>query len=226
MPLERTEAVAGRPVWPEGQKIRHHGNEQTLLATRFEDWADYHPALAEAIDTFHRMESTPFRKRYIAAFGGTKIESLEQWHVPAADLVSQRAMAFCRAALPIDDARPIESWANIYRSGDYAMPHSHPDADASVLYVLDPGRDEPGLPGGDPLAGLFAVVDPRYAACCEKQKGYVTNPVMPKLLPGTMLLFPAWLVHGVNPHCGTRPRITLTWNVRTISSPARQPQKN
>ena len=205
--------VAGRPVWPEGQKIRFHGNEQTLLQTRFEDWQEYHPALLSALEAIHRSEATPFRRRYIAAFGGTKIEAPERWNVPQATLVARRAMAFCTTALSIASAQLMESWANIYRDGDYAMPHSHPGANASLLYIVDPGRDEPAPE--DPLAGLFAIVDPRYAACCETQKGFVTNPVMPKIPPGTMLLFPGWLVHAVNPHTGPRPRITMTWNIRT-----------
>jgi len=216
-----TDRVAGHPVWPEGQKIRHHGDEQVLLATRFEDWSDYHPGLLTALDAIHRSEATPFRRRYIAAFGGTKIDSPERWTVPAATLLARRAMAFCTTALPIASAQIVESWANLYGSGDYAMAHSHPGASASVLYVVDPGRDE--TDDADPLAGVFAVVDPRYAACCGNQKGFVTNPVMPKLLPGTMLLFPGWLAHAVNPHRGRRPRITMTWNIRTTDPPDKDP---
>jgi hypothetical protein len=74
--------------------------------------------------------------------------------------------------------------------------------------MLDPGDPDPE----DPLSGQFAVLDPRYRDCCRDQPSYLTNPIMPKLVAGSMLLFPGWLVHGVNPYTGTRPRITLTWN--------------
>jgi hypothetical protein len=42
---------------------------------------------------------------------------------------------------------------------------------------------------------------------------------MPKLYPGLMLVFPGWLVHAVNPYRGTRPGITMTWNVRLEGAP-------
>jgi hypothetical protein len=201
--------------WRPDQPIKHQGNSRIVLATRFDDWPRYHAALIDAIIV--QSEDPGFARRYVAAFGGTKVESPERWQIPAVALVCRRAMAFCAAALNTVAPHSFESWANIYGSGDYAIAHSHPGATASLLYIVDPGSEETSHDRSsevDPLAGQFAIVDPRYPPCCQSQDGYVTNPVMPKLYPGLMLLFPGWLVHTVNPHRGTRPRITMTWNVK------------
>lgn len=204
------------PAWPAAQTIRHQGDTRTVLATRFEDWARYHGDLEAAILVL--AQDRRFARRYIAAFGGIKVETPEHWGVPAADLVCRRAMAFCRAALNVRVPQPFESWSNIYHAGDYAMPHSHPGASVSLLYVVATGNAAgdaaPDEAASDPLGGMFAIVDPRYPACCKLEPGHLTNPVMPKLLPGLMLLFPGWLVHAVNPHRGTTPRITMTWNLK------------
>ncbi|MEX0808376.1 MAG: putative 2OG-Fe(II) oxygenase [Dongiaceae bacterium] len=206
--------------WPAGQTIAHLGDARIVLATRFGDWPRYHDGLLAAIAA--AATDAHYMRRYIAAFGGTKVESPERWEHPAANLVCRRALAFCAAALGSPVPHAFESWANVYRAGDYAMPHSHPAATVSLLYVVDIGTDEAAGKDhteDDPLSGHFAIVDPRYPACCKAEPGRVTNPVMPKLSPGMMLLFPGWLVHSVNPHRGTRPRITMTWNVRLAAEP-------
>ena len=38
--------------------------------------------------------------------------------------------------------RPVfadDTWASVYRAGDYCMPHSHLRANASIVYMLDVG---------------------------------------------------------------------------------------
>ena len=37
--------------------------------------------------------------------------------------------------------------------------------------------------------------------------------------PGTMIIFPGRMVHGVNPYGGTAPRITLAWNINREAQP-------
>jgi hypothetical protein len=65
----------------------------------------------------------------------------------------------------------------------------------------------------DPLSGKLAIVDPRVEVCCQTRKEAMTNPLMPRMGPGTMVVFPSVLVHSVNPYTGTRPRITVAWNI-------------
>jgi hypothetical protein len=208
-------------IWPAGQKLQTRSGDRTLFLTRFEDIDSYHPALIARV--LELAAGSPFTRKYIRAFGGVKVERPAAWNSPEAALVDARAAAMLREALGIAGATVFESWANVYRRGDYSMPHSHPRAAASVVYVLDPGDPDPE----DPLSGQFAVLDPRWRDCCQDQANYLTNPIMPKLPAGSMLLFPGWLVHGVNPYTGSRPRITFTWNFRGAgqAAPPAAPQE-
>ncbi|HWA41626.1 MAG TPA: putative 2OG-Fe(II) oxygenase [Hypericibacter adhaerens] len=193
-------------TWPEGQRVRRQKSAELTL-TRFADSEDHRPALMAAI--LRLAQGSRFARRYIRAFGGIKVDHVAEWEVPEADLVEARACEFYRRIHGVAGLRVLESWANIYRQGDYSMPHSHPGAAVSVVYFLDLGDPDPR----DPISGQFAVFDPRVSACCRDQPDCLTNPFMPKLEAGTMILFPGWLVHGVNPYTGERPRITLTWNL-------------
>src|SRR5262249_41216559 len=120
-------------------------------------------------------------------------------------------LAFSQHLTRSDGAVIDLSWANIYRRGDYSMPHSHERTAASVVYSVD--RGDSG--GPDEFGGQLMFVAPRVDACCGIRRGSATAPPMPFMPPGTMVLFPSPFAHCVNPYWGTRPRITLAWNIDT-----------
>ena len=82
---------------------------------------------------------------------------------------------------------------------------------------VESGASKPATDGepdaGDPDAGQFSIVDPRLARCCRVQEGCLTNSLYTSMTPGTLLMFPASVVHAVNPYRGKRPRITIAWNI-------------
>lgn len=208
-------AVGGErlPVWPADQQITAFDEERKVLRVRFEDIGDYHPALVAKI--LELAERPEYAKQNARSMGGTKLYGLHQWSCPEADLLEARAMALFKRALGADQAVVDLSWANVYRRGDYIMPHSHVRALASVVYILEAGEDDPE----DSNSGLFSFVDPRYGPCCELEKGYMTNPVRLRLKPGTMIIFPGQMVHCVNPYGGSTPRISLAWNINREAQP-------
>jgi hypothetical protein len=95
------------------------------------------------------------------------------------------------------------------------MPHSHLRAVASLIYVLDPGDPV----DDDPLGGRLYFCDTRIPFCVAHEPGRVTQLFMPVLHPGSLLIFPAEYIHAVNPYCGERPRLTLSWNVNRTKLP-------
>ncbi len=195
------------PVWPDGQEITALDDERTVLRTRFTDTEAYHPALRA---TILEMAARPaFAGQRARSMGGTKLYGLHEWDSPAAELVEARAVELFRRALDSNQAAIDLSWANVYRRGDYIMPHSHIRTLASVVYMLEVGEPDPE----DANSGLFAFVDPRYSLCCEAEPGRMTNPVRLHLKPGSMIIFPGQLVHCVNPYGGATPRISLSWNI-------------
>ena len=199
-------------VWPKGQKAEICG-DPTIRKITFADIQEYHPRLVAKLLEFE--EHHRLRKRYYRGAGGTKILNLGQWVSPEAELINARATSMFKRVLECDHAVVDISWANVYRSGDYCMPHSHLRSTASVVYCLDPGDENPD----DMHSGHFCFVDPRLRVCCQEQDGGMTAPFLPGMTAGTMIIFPSQLVHVVNPYSGKRPRITLSWNINKNALP-------
>ncbi len=111
----------------------------------------------------------------------------------------------------------VNAWANVNRAGHANQVHAHPGCLWSGCYYVDDGGA-----GADPEAGgAFEIMDPRglapamYApelapalAGCQSMGG--SELIVPET--GMMLLFPAWLPHGVRPYRGTGTRISVAFN--------------
>lgn len=199
-------------IWPQGLGLSTAG-DPTIKLVHFDDIDRYHPQL---IATLLELEKQEHRRRtFFRGAGGTKIYDIEQWDSTEANLVAARARRLCQEVLRCDSVVTESSWANIYRAGDYCMPHSHVRCTASVVYFVALGESDPE----DPLSGRFFFADARIAACCREEKGCVTNPILPELRAGSMIVFPAQIIHCVNPYIGAGPRITLAWNLNPVKPP-------
>jgi hypothetical protein len=192
--------------WPTQQHIVSAG-DPTIGLTQFSDTESYHPTLKETILRLERTSSQ--RERLARGSCGIKVHHIETWSCPAAQLLTRRAIALFKHMLKTDSAHIDTGWANIYRDGDYCMPHSHIRAQASVVYLLDPGDDDMK----DKLMGKFYFADPRLAYCCQHHPGHMTRLLIPDMQPGSMIIFPGAVMHAVNPYSGARPRITCSWNI-------------
>lgn len=100
------------------------------------------------------------------------------------------------------------SWASIYKKGDYHPVHSHPMATLAAVYCVD-STDEL------PPAGLIDLYDPRpnigYYYSGIPLFGQSIRSI--KLNSGDLLIFPAWLNHFVHPLRSSEPRITISANI-------------
>ena len=130
-------------------------------------------------------------------------------------LLNARAVELFKIATGAAQGVIDVGWANLFRQGDYITAHSHVRAHGSVVYCLDEGE----LDAGNRLAGQLCIIDPRYPPCCKIKQGCMTNPRILSLKAGTMVAFPAALVHAVHPYEGTRPRITFAWNITKTALP-------
>ncbi len=195
------------PVWPPGQTWQTLPGRPPVLLAHFTDTAAYHAGLIARIQALENDEE--MSKRYVRVVSGTKVHHLDRWNSPEADFINQRAIEFFKRALRLKAACVDLSWATVYRTGDYTAPHSHLRAQASIVYCVDPGDD----PRPDTPDGKLCFVDPRYTTCCNLEPNRMTYIVIPDMRAGSMVLFPAELVHCVNPYAGKRPRITLSWNI-------------
>ena len=193
--------------WPAGQRLSAPDAANSFLTTHFADHERYAPALVRRLVAL--ASSGPFRQQYGRHLGGTKLYNPETWDAALGGFLNARALAFHRAVTRRQDGVVEAGWANLYRAGDYIVPHSHTRADMSLVYMLDPGDADPA----EPTSGRFCFAEPRWALCCQLEPGRLSNTIGPTMTPGTMLIFPAEAVHFVHPYLGQRPRITLSWNI-------------
>jgi len=195
-------------VWPDGQSINPLESDSAIAIAHFKDHAAYHPPL---IARMLELERNPaFVDRLMRGSCGVKVRHVDKWDCAAADLIHARAQELFRRMLKTGEAVVDDCWGNIYRRNDYCMPHSHMRATASVVYFLESGEaEEPG----DRLAGKFFIADPRLKYCTPYLDGHMTRVLVPNAQRGSMIIFPGYILHGVNPYLGEKPRLTLSWNI-------------
>lgn len=205
-------------VWPSNQHVSPClKTETTILQTKFDGPTKINENLAKAI---LNLENDPrFGVKLVRGSCGMKLHHIDRWKVPEAELIHARAIAFFINGLGFDQAVVDQCWANIYRKGDYCMPHSHVRSTIAIVYLVNPGDSNPDFP----MDGKFYFCDPRVKSACARQTNSLTHLIMPKLLPGSMISFPGSMVHGVNPYNGDRPRITLSWNINRLALPGKPP---
>jgi hypothetical protein len=213
------------PAWPERQTLEPLSAPVMALA-RFSDSEAFQAPLVEAV---LRAEADPKRrsvlvleppgqKKVVFRGGcGTKVRRIELWGDAAASLIHARALMLAHHTLSRRPVYSDDSWASVYRAGDYCMPHSHLRSDVSIVYMLDTGDDDPD----EPMAGKLSFADPRIDACCPDEPSRVTRHMIPEMSSGTMLIFASDYLHSVNTYRGRRPRITLSWNVTLTKLPGR-----
>lgn len=104
----------------------------------------------------------------------------------------------------------LTAWANVSRSGDFNTPHIHPQNHWSgVFYVLAPDFSADRIN----RAGNIEFLDPRGPVTMLKSPGQSDSmSLSPR--QGSILLFPSWLYHWVNPFSIDAMRISIAFNAQ------------
>ena len=109
-------------------------------------------------------------------------------------------------------------WANVTPNGGLNHIHVHPgNLWAAVLYLdMGDGADE------EDVGGNFYLEDPRFPMCAMRETALrmvgsdgqaQQYEVDFKLARGNLIVFPAWLRHGVRQYTGARERISIAMNI-------------
>jgi hypothetical protein len=206
--IRRTVRIRGKeiPVWPEGQKISKL-KDSLVLTTRFTDVPRYHSELTRKILELEKKST--YKTDFAQGSCGIKIYHLDRWQSAEAELIHQRALFFFSQVFKCPDPVADVSMANIFRNGEYCMPHSHIRTRASLVYSLICGDPDPQ----HARSGQLCFADPRMPACCQDEPERMTTLLVPDMQPGTLLMFPSEVIHFVTPYTGKSPRITLAWNI-------------
>lgn len=151
-----------------------------------------------------------------------------KWGGPPAQAVADKAIAMAKRMSLFSDAKPddfdwwCQMWANVSGPGAWNHMHVHPGNLWSAVLYLDMG-DADGTDDG--AGGAFYFEDPRFpiAAMHNTRFRFASadgkpQAWQPELKPrrGDLLMFPAWLRHGVRPYTGTGERISIALNVDAI----------
>jgi uncharacterized protein (TIGR02466 family) len=110
----------------------------------------------------------------------------------------------------------LQGWANVNRLGDYHDPHNHPHAYLSgTYYVQMPQRQERLKTRSDLRPGAISFYDPRGQANMTAIRNDPNIEAEFTLKPeaGTVLLWPAFLMHFVHPNLSQQPRVSISFNV-------------
>ena len=101
----------------------------------------------------------------------------------------------------------VDAWAIVNETGHSNQPHIHPGcAWSGVYYVaIEEGQ-----------GGEIYFQDPRTeAVMCPHPYNLLrtSNLVTVAPSPGLLLVFPSFVYHGVHPYRGSRPRISIAFNL-------------
>lgn len=203
------------PVWPEGLRLFRFDTE--VYFTVNSDLIELQQPLIDAILEAESRKLEP-EDRQSPGQGGNRVRDLAALGVPFFELLNERARHLFMRVTGNTTAVVDDCWANVFRDGYYALPHSHKRSMASIVFALDNGDEEDAA--DDVLNGVLMFADPRMARCCPDKAGYVSSPaVVPREPLGRMIIFPSHYTHQVTPYRGRRPRISIAWNLNPREVP-------
>jgi uncharacterized protein (TIGR02466 family) len=101
----------------------------------------------------------------------------------------------------------LSGWAAVNRRGHYNTVHVHPGATWSGIYYVDPGDEPPETPGA-----ALELFHPVVASAMTFLPGALPPARLVRPEAGMLVLFPAYLQHGVRLYHGERPRICVPFN--------------
>ena len=111
-----------------------------------------------------------------------------------------------------------ESWFHVANNGAYFQPHTHPNHAWSMVFCASAGDFQPE---NAHESGKLLFLDPRLGAAMyldqsnkEMHRPYSFNGFKVTLEPGSVVIFPSYLQHAVEPYRGSKPRITVATNFR------------
>ncbi len=109
-----------------------------------------------------------------------------------------------------------ESWFHLTHQGGYFGAHNHPLHSWSGVYCVRHDGDDPASD-----SGKLTFINPNIAgtmyidtAIARLKRPYSMAPIMLRLVPGQLVLFPSWLLHEVMPYEGESERITVAFNAK------------
>ena len=196
-------------------RAEHHGLFETnILHGRLTGAEPMTAALEAAIR--RRMAEGPGLDRSNVGGWHSTTDMLD-WAGAAAAKLAETAVNMAKRMSHFDGAEPLWSirmWANVSPPGALNMSHAHPGVLWAAVYYVACGEADSG--------GELYLEDPRFPVPQMTYPGFravgadgAPQDVEHRIAPqrGDLILFPAWMRHGVRPYRGTGERISIAMNL-------------
>ncbi|MDQ3471975.1 MAG: 2OG-Fe(II) oxygenase family protein, partial [Pseudomonadota bacterium] len=149
---------------------------------------------------------------------------LLDWGGGAANRLADHALALANANTKTvrggDLQWGIQAWVNVFGKGAGNAAHIHGGNFWAAVYYVKIGEGEGGrLRLHDPRAPALRMHAPLLRFTNAGRE--LMQPIEP--VPGQMVLFPAWLMHSVEPWDGDGDRISIAMNIRSAPKRRKKP---
>jgi uncharacterized protein (TIGR02466 family) len=169
------------------------------LSPMMKEWRNY-------LDFSHATESAGNGRSMRAGWSGPKTLFNEPLFQPLRDrCFNSFSQALKEMQVPNGFRFSMEAWGNIHEKGGFNQPHIHREAVLSGCFYLY-------TPKG---SGAIVFHDPRPGTLYARPWGRGVNAWSKTAIPvraGTLLLFPHWLEHSVEPNESNECRYSIAMN--------------
>jgi uncharacterized protein (TIGR02466 family) len=212
---------------PQAAKVQHLGLFETPLA--YGNLTDGDALISELERLIRqRKDQSPGLAR--SNIGGWHSDTdMLEWGGQPAQKLAQTAINIAKRMSHFQDSSVadrewlVRMWANVTPAGGLNHLHSHPgNLWAAVLYI-DMGYETEQESSN--AGGSFYLEDPRFPMAAMRDtafrmRGADGEPQQYQteieLQRGNLIVFPAWLRHGVRPYTGKRERISVAMNIDAV----------
>ena len=159
-------------------------------------------------------------------FGGWHSDTdMLKWGGDAASRLAESAINVAKRMTHFQEADSdsyewqVRMWANVTSAGGLNHIHAHPGNLWAAVFYLDRGDE---TDSHEDVGGALYIEDPRFPMAAMhntsvRMIGIDSQPqqyeVDLKLERGNLVVFPAWLRHGVRPYTAKRERISIAMNI-------------
>lgn len=105
----------------------------------------------------------------------------------------------------------IQAWAMVMKDGGYSVVHDHAQAHWSAVYYADTGDADLAT---HPTSGQFVLLDPRRPSAEINGLDLFPSQFGVQPTTGMLVFFPGSVQHFVHPYRGSRPRVSISCNLR------------
>ena len=201
-------------------RAEQHGLFETNILHAHLSDAEPMTAALEAAIRAHR-DTGPGIERSNVGGWHSKTDMLD-WGGPAAAKLADLSVKLATRMSSFSASEPewsVRMWANVSPPGALNMSHAHPGVLWAAVYYVAVGEADAG--------GELYLEDPRFPVPQMTMPGFraigadgAPQDVEHRIAParGDLILFPAWMRHGVRPYRGTGERISIAMNLSVRAS--------